>query len=54
MVFIGIFRDWVTEMEIFFVWLRMTFIGTSKDGKCEIIEMVQSSGHFGDREEQDD
>ncbi|KAB2629422.1 hypothetical protein D8674_034217 [Pyrus ussuriensis x Pyrus communis] len=38
------------EMELSFVWLSSTLVGTSKCGKSEIIGVIRSSGDFGNRE----
>ena len=39
-------RDWDMEMELSFVLLSSTLVGTNKDDKSEIIGMVRSSGDF--------
>ncbi|KAB2615742.1 hypothetical protein D8674_040621 [Pyrus ussuriensis x Pyrus communis] len=39
------------EMELYFVWLSSSLVGTSKGGKSEIIGMVRSSEDSSDREE---
>lgn len=41
----------VMKMELYFVWLSLTLVGTSKGGRSEIIGMIQSSGDPGNLEE---